>query len=75
MSAGVKAEKILRKVAVLHHLLMGKYGFEGEVGYIEGQMAMIIDFFGDKDVSKLSNQVSEIVCEFAQPAISIKKQK
>lgn len=59
-----KGSDLLNEISNRHQKIMEKYGFVGEEGYIECQRSLVIHFFGDEDINKLSQNVSGVVFNF-----------
>lgn len=70
LSVGEKGRDLIFKVSTLHRSIMEKYGFKGEKGYIECQRSLVIHFFSDPDITKLSRDVSQVVFNFTTKMIA-----
>lgn len=63
-----KTIKIVNKAANLHKSIMERYGFLGENGYVECQLSVLLDFFGDEEIAELSSTVSSVVFNYTPMA-------
>ena len=60
-------------VSNTHQEIMEKYGFKGEKGYVECQRSLVVHFFADPDISKVSKDVSKVVFNYTTRMIKPKE--
>lgn len=73
LSLPEKGRDLIRMVSNTHQEIMEKYGFKGEKGYVECQRSLVVHFFADPDISKVSKDVSKVVFNYTTRMIKPKE--
>ena len=56
--------QIVKKAASLHKSIMERYGYLGELGYVECQLSVLLDFFGDEDIHQLATTSGSLLFNY-----------